>query len=107
MWTAEMKCLPPPAPANTYGALLVALDLAHAPLPDWKKRCPADTVFLITSSLPGTGQIRQAPKIIEVITELNRTRGVTFHLIAFTRTPVSSLSPLALINGGEHVLIGQ
>lgn len=112
---SKLQAMPPPRTVkeggeeqktNTYAALLAAFGLADQQVPDWKARTQADTIFLVTDGLPTTGEIIDVPKLIDAITELNRTRGVVIHVITFDRIAAQRLKPLAERNGGQCVLRG-
>lgn len=89
---------------NTYGALLAAFGFADEGAPDWKKRGKVDTIFFVTDGLPTSGQIVDVPKMIDAVTEMNRTRGLTIHLVMFDEIVADRLRPLALRNGGQCVV---
>jgi HEAT repeat protein len=91
---------------NTYGALLAAFGFADEGAPDWKKRSKADTIFFVTDGLPTTGQIVDVPKMIDAVTEMNRTRGLVIHLVMFDPIAAERLSGLARRNGGQCVVRG-
>lgn len=89
---------------NTYGAILSAFGFADEGSPDWKKRGKVDTIFFVTDGLPTTGQIVDVPKMIDAVCELNRTRGLTIHLVMFDPDAARRLKPLATRNGGQCVV---
>jgi len=60
----------------------------------------------VTDGVPTTGKITDVPKLIDVITDLNRTRGVTIHVIVFDKQEKVQLGPLADRNGGQCVVMG-
>ena len=91
---------------NTYGALLSAFGLADQKVPDWKARTKVDTIFLVTDGTPTTGVIVEVPKVIEAITQLNKTRGVVIHVVTFDKMAWQGLTPLAKRNNGQCVLRG-
>ncbi|MFQ5843800.1 MAG: hypothetical protein ACE5JG_02310, partial [Planctomycetota bacterium] len=91
---------------NTYGALLEAFGLADSKVPDWKARSRVDTIFLVTDGVPTIGEITEPPKLIDAITELNRTRGVVIHVICFDKETGQQMARLATRNGGKYVLRG-
>ena len=88
---------------NTYGALLAAFGVGEDGT-DWQSRPDVDTVFLVTDGLPTTGEIVDVPKLIETITELNKGRGLTLHLVMFDEHDAKRLRPLADRNGGKCVV---
>lgn len=89
---------------NTYAALLSAFGFADEGAPDWKKRGKVDTIFFVTDGLPTTGEIVDVPKLIDTITELNRARGLTIHLVMFDPVAARRLEGLATRNGGKCVV---
>ncbi len=89
---------------NTYGAILAAFGFADEGTPDWKKRGKVDTIFFVTDGLPTTGQIVDVPKMIDTVTDMNRTRGLTIHLVMFDRNAAERLKGLAENNGGKCVV---
>jgi HEAT repeat protein len=89
---------------NTYGAILAAFGFADEGAPDWKKRSKADTIFFVTDGLPTTGQIVDVPKMIDAVTEMNRTRGIAIHLVMFDDIAAERLRGLATRNGGQCVV---
>jgi len=91
---------------NTYGALADAFEQSDVAVPNWKSRSQVDTVFLVTDGLPTAGDIIEVPKVIDAITELNRSRGIVIHVICFDRVDGDRLRPLADRNGGKYVLRG-
>ena len=91
---------------NTYGALMAAFGLQDAEIPNWKARTKVDTIFFVTDGVPTTGKITDVPKLIEAITDLNRTRGVTINVIVFDKQEKVKLGPLAYRNGGKCVVLG-
>ncbi len=91
---------------NTYGALAAAFEQSDAAVPNWKSRSQVDTIFLVTDGLPTIGDIVEVPKLIDAVTEWNRTRGVVIHVICFNKQDGQRLAPLATRNGGKYVLRG-
>jgi HEAT repeat protein len=89
---------------NTYGAILAAFGFADQGSPDWKKRGKVDTIFFVTDGLPTTGQIVDVPKMIDAVTEMNKTRGLTIHLVMFDKDSAERLKGLAERNGGKCVV---
>jgi len=89
---------------NTYGAILAAFGFADEGTPDWKKRGKVDTIFFVTDGLPTTGQIVDVQKMIETVTEMNKTRGLTIHLVMFDKEAAERMKGLAEKNGGKCVV---
>ncbi len=89
---------------NTYGAILAAFGFADEGSPDWKKRGKVDTIFFVTDGLPTTGQIVDVPKMIDAVCEMNRSRGMTIHLVMFDADAARRLEGLATRNGGKCVV---
>jgi HEAT repeat protein len=89
---------------NTYGAILAAFGFADEGTPDWKKRGKVDTLFFVTDGLPTTGQVVDVQKMIEIVTEMNRTRGLTIHLVMFDKEAAERMRGLAEKNGGKCVV---
>lgn len=89
---------------NTYAAILAAFGYADEGTPDWKKRGKVDTIFFVTDGLPTTGQIVDVQKMIETVTDMNRTRGLTIHLVMFDREAAERMKGLAEKNGGKCVV---
>jgi HEAT repeat protein len=89
---------------NTYGAILAAFGFADEGTPDWKKRGKVDTIFFVTDGLPTTGQVVDVMKMIEIVTEMNRTRGLTIHLVMFDKEAAERMKGLAEKNGGKCVV---
>jgi HEAT repeat protein len=91
---------------NTYGAMLAAFGFADNGQVDWKKRGKVDTIFVVTDGLPTTGDIVDVPKMIDAVTDMNRTRGLTIHLVVFDTVTADRLRGLAEKNGGKCVVRG-
>ncbi len=89
---------------NTYAALLAAFGFAAEGTTDWKKRGKVDTVFFVTDGLPTTGELVDVPKMIDAVVEMNRTRGLTLHLVMFDKDAARRLEGLATRNGGKCVV---
>jgi HEAT repeat protein len=89
---------------NTYAAILAAFGYADEGTPDWKKRGKVDTIFFVTDGLPTTGQIVDVQKMIETVTDMNRTRGLTIHLVMFDKEAAERMKGLAEKNGGKCVV---
>lgn len=89
---------------NTYGALMAAFGLQDVAVPNWKARTKVDTIFLVTDGVPTTGKIVEVPKLVDAITDINRTRGVIIHVIVFDRQEGKKLTELATRNGGQCVI---
>jgi HEAT repeat protein len=89
---------------NTYGAILAAFGFADEGTPDWKKRGKVDTIFFVTDGLPTTGQIVDVQKMIDAVTDMNRTRGLTIHLVMFDKQAAERMKGLAEKNGGKCVV---
>lgn len=89
---------------NTYAALLSAFGFAEDGAADWKKRGKVDTLFFVTDGLPTTGQIVDVPKMIDAVCEMNRTRGLTIHLVMFDADAARRMAGLATRNGGKCVV---
>jgi hypothetical protein len=73
---------------------------------DWKRRSKVDTIFFVTDGAPTTGEIIEPQKIIDAITELNKSRGIAIHVICFDKMAGERLRGLAERNGGKYVLRG-
>ncbi len=91
---------------NTYGALMAAFGLQDVAVPNWKARTKVDTIFLVTDGVPTTGKIVEVPKLVDAITDINRTRGVIIHVIVFDPQEGKKLTELASRNGGQCVIRG-
>ena len=91
---------------NTYAAIMAAFGLQDAEVPNWKARTKVDTIFLVTDGVPTTGKITDISKLVETVTDFNRTRGVVIHVIVFSRQEAVKLGPLAEQNGGQCVIRG-
>ncbi|MHC4974637.1 MAG: HEAT repeat domain-containing protein [Planctomycetota bacterium] len=92
---------------NTYAALMAAFGLSDEPVPNWTARgSRPDTIFLVTDGLPTTGRIVDVDKLVNTVTELNRTRNAVIHVIVFDKDAVRKLKPLAERNGGQCLLRG-
>jgi HEAT repeat protein len=92
---------------NTYAALMAAFGLSDEPVPNWTARgSRPDTIFLVTDGLPTTGRIVDVGKLVDAVTELNRTRNAVIHVIVFDKDAVRKLKPLAERNGGQCILRG-
>jgi HEAT repeat protein len=92
---------------NTYAALMAAFGLSDEPVPNWTARgSRPDTIFLVTDGLPTTGKIVDVGRLVDAVTELNRTRNAVIHVIVFDKDAVRKLGPLAERNGGQCSLRG-
>jgi HEAT repeat protein len=92
---------------NTYAALMTAFGLSDEPVPNWTARgSRPDTIFLVTDGLPTTGRIVDVGKLVDTVTDLNRTRNAVIHVIVFDKDAVRKLKPLAERNGGQCLLRG-
>jgi HEAT repeat protein len=91
---------------NTFAALLAAFGFADGGTADWKKRGKVDTLFFVTDGLPTTGEIVDVPKMIDTVCEMNRTRGLTIHLVMFDKDAARRMEGLATRNGGKCVVRG-
>lgn len=89
---------------NTFAALLAAFGFADGGTADWKKRGKVDTLFFVTDGLPTTGEIVDVPKMIDTVVEMNRTRGLTLHLVMFDQDAARRMEGLATRNGGKCVV---
>ncbi|MSR48068.1 MAG: hypothetical protein EXS13_13590 [Planctomycetes bacterium] len=89
---------------NTFAAILAAFGFADEGATDWKTRGKVDTIFFVTDGLPTTGQIVDVPKMIDAVCEMNRTRGLTIHLIIFDSEAAKRMQGLATRNGGKCVV---
>ncbi len=89
---------------NTWAAILAAFGYADEGTPDWKKRGKVDTIFFVTDGLPTIGQIVDVPKLIDEVTAMNRTRGLTIHLVMFDKADADRLAGMATRNGGKCVV---
>ncbi|MHC4548683.1 MAG: HEAT repeat domain-containing protein [Planctomycetota bacterium] len=117
-YVAKLKALEPPrggkkkagsgeeVKTNTYGALMAAFGLQDEAVPNWKARTRVDTIFMVTDGVPTTGKIVEVPKLVDAITDLNRTRGVIIHVVAFDKEEGKKLAKLATRNGGQCVIRG-
>lgn len=114
-FVSKLQAMPPPRTVkesgeeqktNTWAALMAGFGLADEAVPDWKARTKADTIFLVTDGLPTTGEIIDVPKLVSAATEMNRSRGVTLHVITFDKNAAGRLRPLAELNGGKLILRG-
>ena len=63
------------------------------------------TVFIGTDGEPTTGQVVDVPKLIDTVTEMNRTRGLTIHLVIFDPFSAEQMKRLATNNGGHGALL--
>jgi len=91
---------------NTYGAIMAAFGLQDAAIPNWKARTKVDTIFFVTDGVPTIGKVTDVPKLIDTVTDFNKTRGVTIHVIVFDVQEAKKLGPLATRNGGQCVVRG-
>jgi hypothetical protein len=91
---------------DTWAAMMAALGLQDTDVPDWKARAQVDTIFLVTDGVPTKGKITDVPKLIDTITELNRSKGVVIHVITFDKQEGKKLERLAHLNGGQCVVRG-
>jgi len=118
-FVAKLKALEPPrgsknkrassgdeTKTNTYGALMAAFGVYDEAVPNWKARSQVDTIFFVTDGVPTVGTITDVPKVIDAVTELNRTKGVIIHVITFDKQDAIKLGPLATRNGGQIVVRG-
>jgi HEAT repeat protein len=86
---------------NLFGALLTALDVFDMePLRD-RRRPSADTVFLLIDGQPTSGQVRGIHRIVEILGEVNRTRGVVVHVTWFEESVGHLYEALAESTGGR------
>jgi len=83
-----------------------AFGLHAASVPDWKARTKVDTIFLVTDGIPTVGKITDVPKLVSFFTDLNRSKGITIHVITFDKDAWKKLRPLAEHNGGQCILRG-
>ncbi len=83
---------------------MAAFGLQDVAVPNWKARTKVDTIFLVTDGVPTTGKIIEVPKLVDAITDLNRTRGVIIHVIVFGKDEAKKLGELAVRNGGQCVI---
>jgi len=87
---------------NLYGALLTALDVFELePLRD-RRRPASDTVFLLVDGPPSSGEVEEIHRIVEIVGEVNRTRGVVVHVISFDDRVVHLYKALAETTGGRR-----
>jgi len=118
-FVAKLKALEPPrgsknkrassgdeTKTNTYGALMAAFGVYDEAVPNWKARSQVDTIFFVTDGVPTVGTLTDVPKVIDAVTELNRTKGVIIHVITFDKQDAIKLGPLATRNGGQIVVRG-
>jgi HEAT repeat protein len=111
---AKLKALEPPRgrssgeemKTDTWAALMAAFGLQDEAVPNWKSRAQVDTIFMVTDGVPTKGQITDVNKLVDAITELNRTKGVVIHVITFDKEEGKKLERLALRNGGQCVVRG-
>ena len=82
------------------------LAVQDAAVPNWKSRTKVDTIFLVTDGAPTVGKVTDPSKLIAAITDINRSRGVTIHVIVFDKQEEVKLGPLAYKNGGQCVVRG-
>jgi peptide subunit release factor 1 (eRF1) len=71
---------------------------------NWKSRTKVDTIFLVTDGVPTTGKIVEVSKLVDAITDLNRTRGVIIHVVVFDTQEAKKFMELATRNGGQCVI---
>jgi hypothetical protein len=89
---------------NIYGALLTALGVFDLePLRD-RRRPAADTVFLLVDGPPSSGEVKEIHRIVEILGEVNRTRGVVVHVISFEDRAGHLYQALADATGGRRAL---
>jgi HEAT repeat protein len=91
---------------DTWAALMAAFGLQDEEVPNWKARSQVDTIFFVTDGTPTKGKITDVSKLIDAITELNRSKGVVIHVITFDKEEGRKLAPLAERNGGQCVVRG-
>jgi hypothetical protein len=91
---------------DSWAALMAAFGLQDEDVPNWKARSQADTIFFVTDGVPTKGRVTDVPKLIDQITELNRSKGVVIHVITFDKEEAKKLAPLAERNGGQCVVRG-
>ena len=92
---------------NLYGALSSAFGgLGEEPFAS-PVRPDADTIFLVVDGPPNLGALRELKRIAEVVREINRSRGVTLHVVSFSRETDRMYEGLATENGGRHVIHGR
>jgi HEAT repeat protein len=91
---------------NTYAALMSAFGLSDEAVPDWRSRTRTDTIFLVTDGVPTIGKVVEVPTLIQVVTDMNKTRGAVIHVICFDRPTGRRLRPLAESNGGKLIVRG-
>ena len=83
--------------ACVVGLLVVATTTVRA-------EAPPDPLRLIPDQADLFIKVEQPRKLIESVTEMNRTRGLTIHLVMFDRNAAERLAPLAEKNGGKCVV---
>lgn len=89
---------------NIYGALLTALDVFDLePLRD-RRRPASDTVFLLVDGPPSSGEVKEIHRIVEILGEVNRTRGVVVHVISFENRVGHLYGALTKATGGRRAL---
>jgi hypothetical protein len=91
---------------DSWAALMAGFGLQDEEVPNWKARSQADTIFFVTDGVPTKGKVTDVPKLIDQITELNRSKGVVIHVITFDKEEAKKLAPLAERNGGQCVVRG-
>ncbi|HEX5137887.1 MAG TPA: HEAT repeat domain-containing protein [Planctomycetota bacterium] len=91
---------------DSWAALMSAFGLQDEAVPNWKARSDADTIFFVTDGVPTKGKVTDVPKLIDQITEMNRSKGVVIHVITFDKEEGKKLAPLAERNGGQCVVRG-
>lgn len=91
---------------DSWAALLAGFGLQDEEVPNWKARSQADTIFFVTDGVPTKGKVTDVPKLIDQITEMNRSKGVVIHVITFDKEEAKKLAPLAERNGGQCVVRG-
>lgn len=92
---------------DVLSALLIAMGLYKGePLED-DARPPADTIFLVVDGQPTAGEVRDVKRIVEIVREINRGRGVVIHCVAFHEAMRTLYGDLAAATGGTFVVHGR
>lgn len=92
---------------DVLSALLIAMGLYRGePLED-DGRPLADTIFLVVDGQPTAGEVRDVKRIVEIVREINQSRGVVIHGVAFQEAMRVLYGDLAAATGGTFVVHGR
>ena len=92
---------------NTCGALDAAFGIFKGDEQGKKDyRTDADTVFVLSDGLPTTGDIVEPNRLIEHVAELNLKAKMVIHTIGFGSSNKGLLENLAVMSGGQFVMLG-